>query len=416
MLLLLREYSGNSIGSPSQLVVLLTTDKPVTKEADEPKMVDVCNPNPTRLYLTLKQRNWKESLTCLKRSPHHARTWLRQQSRDGVADWKMLPLHAAVVFDAPLLLIKELVTMHPNALQEPDHEGKLPLHYAAIFSNKGQQDIMSHMLKYYPEAMWIKASCGRTAIEYSRNDELQTAERNRMRKILKLSENSTDDVHQENSSFGHSADNGIDEKENNRNVTNDVAGQKTSSDPHDDAHRDMAAGSNNSSQKEPETYKQQIQKAPMSVRAIQRRLMKKKTQMPNQAKRSCESPALDDKSNGDESNETVQDEESSFILKCSTDVEEVDQTGQRTVYLNFAACDEDDNDSLPEPRSSNETPGIVDILADLGKSEETPKKKTTKTDTTAKSNYSKKRITSVLQAASSMKSIKRQKVSGGKNP
>ena len=36
-MLLLREYSGNSIGSPSQLVVLLITDKPVTKEADEPK-------------------------------------------------------------------------------------------------------------------------------------------------------------------------------------------------------------------------------------------------------------------------------------------------------------------------------------------------------------------------------------------
>lgn len=323
----------------------------------------------------------------------------------------MLPLHAAVLFDAPLLLIKELVTMHPNALQEQDHEGKLPLHYAAIFSSKGQQDVMSHMLKYYPEAMWIKASCGRTAIEYSRNEELQAAERIRMRKILKLSENSTDDVYQENL-FGASADNGIDDKENERHVTNAVAGQKRS-DPAD-AHRDMTAGSK--SQKESETYKQQIQKATMSVRAIQRKLMKKKPQVPNQMKGSCESC---DTSNGGESNETVQDEESSFILKCSTDVEEVDQTGQRTVYLNFAACDEDtnDNDSLSEPRSSNETPGIVDILADLGNSEETPKKKTgkSKTDATAKHNYSKKRITSVLQAASSMKSIKRQKVSGSKN-
>ena len=106
------------------------------------------------------------------------------------------------------------------------------------------------------------------AIEYSRNEELQTAERIRMRKILKLNENSTDDIHQENS-FGDSTD--IDEKENERNVTNAVAGQKRS-DPAD-AHRDMTAGSK--SQKESETYKQRIQKATMSVRAIQRKLMKK---------------------------------------------------------------------------------------------------------------------------------------------
>ena len=383
---------------------------------DEPTeiMADVCNP--TRLYVFLEQRNWEESLACFRRSPHHARTWLRQQSTEGVTNWKMLPLHAAVAFGAPLLLIKELVTIHPNALQKPDHEGKLPLHYAAIFSTKGQQNVMTHMLKCYPEAMWIKASCGRTAIEYSRNHELQTAERIRMRK--KLSENSTDDVYQE-SSFEASADIDVDVKENERNGTNAVSsGQKSSSDPAD-ARREMAAVSNVSCQKESETCTQQIQKATISnARAIHRRLMKKKTQIPIQTKTTREFQAVDDKSSGGESNETDQDDEISCILKCSTDAEEVDQKGQRTVYLNFATCNEDTdaNDSSSEPRSTSihETLGIVDILADLGKGGDASKK-TSKTDATAKHNYSKKRIMTVLQAASSMKSIKRQKVYGGKN-
>lgn len=287
----------------------------------------------------------------------------------------MLPLHAAVMFGAPLHLIKELVITYPDALQKPDHEGKLPLHYAAIFSNKDQQDIMRHMLKYYPEGMWTKASCGRTAIEYARNDELQTTERIRMRK--RLNENSSDDArHKSSVNVSALLDIDIDEKENER---DGVYTEKN--------HRDIAVGSNISCQEEPERYEKRKATTP-NAHDGQQKSMKKKMQIPAQAKRSREFQPLNNKS----INESGQEEGSYCIPNCSADVEKVDQRGQRTVYLNFDGCNEDtdDDDSLSDPQNNSE---------DASKS---------KHDTDAAANYnsSKKRIMKV------MKSIKKwQKVS-----
>lgn len=365
---------------------------------DETKNVITDVSNPTQLFSFLQQRDWEEALTCLRRSPHQARTWVRHQSTSRVNNWSMLPLHAAVAYGAPLYLLKELATINPNALRKPDHEGKLPLHYAAIFSNTDQQDVMSHMMKCYPESMWIKALCGRTAIEYSRNDELQTMERIRMRK--KLSGNSTDDKDHENTlntmdTLDTLADIVVHEKENERKVMKAVSGQKRHRDP-SDAQGEISAGCNVSSQ-ESATCTKQIQKTTMS----NFKLSKKKMQFPIQTKRSRESQALDDKSNGDESEsiKTEQDEESSCLLDCSADVEEVDQSGRRTVYLNFAmgnedTDDDDDDDALPEPRDTSD------------------KEDASKSYATAYHNNSKNRIMRVLQTASSMKSFKRQKVSG----
>ena len=344
--------------------------------------------NPTRLFAFLEQRSWDEAQICFRRSPNHARTWLRQTSTSGETIWSMLPLHTAVAFGAPLHLIKELVTVYPDALQKTDHEGKIPLHYAAIFSNRDQQDIMSHMLKYYPEGMWTKASCGRTAIEYARNDELQTTESIRMRK--RLSGNSTDGAYHE-SSFNVSADVDIDtdEKENERNA---VYTQKS--------HRDIAIRSNISSQEESERYKRQKTNIP-NARATQQKLTTKKMHFPTQAKTDSDFQALNnDKSNGGERNESGLDESSSCILNCNANVEKVDQKGQRTVYLTFDDCNEDtddDNDSLSESRNTSE-----DVSNRTSKHD---------TDATTNDNNSKKRIMKVLQAASSsMKTFKRQRV------
>ena len=339
--------------------------------------------NPTRLFSFLKQGSWEK--LCFRRSPHLARTWIRQSSFSGETIWDMLPLHAAIAFGAPLHLITELVAVYPDALQKPDHEGKIPLHYAAIFSNRDQQDIMRHMLKYYPEGMWIKASCGRTAIEYARNDELQKTERIRMRK--QFSGNSTDDArHKSSFDVSARADIDIDEKENER------YGDYTQK-----SFRNIAIGSNISGHEESERYRNQ--KATISnAHDDQQNCMEKKMQFPTQTKRSHEFQPLNDKSNGSidaagkfgtsrgEINESSQEEGSSCILNCSADVEKVDQKVQRIVYLNFDDVNEDtddDDDSSSDPRHNSEDAS----------------KRTSKhdTDATATYNNSKKRIMKVLQ-------------------
>src|SRR6056300_1333659 len=101
--------------------------------------------NPLTLPLCIEQRNWTEASNLLKRSPQEAKTLYARNNT--------LPLHAAIAFGAPCYLIEELVSIHPDALRKADHEGKLPIHYAAIFSSKSEQrQVMSCMLKHYPES------------------------------------------------------------------------------------------------------------------------------------------------------------------------------------------------------------------------------------------------------------------------
>lgn len=133
--------------------------------------------NPLTLPLCIEQRNWTEASYLLKRSPQEAKILYARNNT--------LPLHAAIAFGAPYYLIEELVSIHPDALRKADHEGKLPIHYAAIFSSKSEQrQVMSCMLKHYPESMWIKDVFKRTAIVLARNAELQETESIRVRNDL----------------------------------------------------------------------------------------------------------------------------------------------------------------------------------------------------------------------------------------
>jgi ankyrin repeat protein len=155
---------------------------PYRGTSDVPKVVVVTDndkgSNPLTLPLCIEQRNWTEASNLLKRSPQEAKTLYAGTNN-------ILPLHAAIAFGAPYYLIEELVSIHPDALRKADHEGKLPIHYAAIFSSKSEQrQVMSCMLKHNPESMWVKDAFERTAIELARNVELQETESSRVRRCL----------------------------------------------------------------------------------------------------------------------------------------------------------------------------------------------------------------------------------------
>jgi hypothetical protein len=363
----------------------LFSDADYSIPADEPNEVITDASKPTRLFLFIEQRDWNEALVCLRKSPHQVTVWVRQQSSAKVTIWNMLPLHAAVAFGAPLRLIEKLVTVHPNALRKPDHDGKLPLHYAAIFSNRNRKGVMSYMLKHYPESIWIKDACGRTAIEFSCNDELQTSERIRMRK--KLSGNSDNE---DQPTLDTASNIGSDGKENEQDTKNIITMRHPT-----DAHGEIAAGSDVSQEGSKTTIS--------NVRAINRNLIKKKMPFQIKTKRSRETHALVDKPNFNESNETEQDEGVPCLLNCSAHVEEVDQSGRRTVYLNFALSNEDQDDddeskvSVPqntkEDVSKTSTSGIPAAAA-----------------AAAKHNTTKNKTMKVLQTAS-IRPKKRQKVS-----
>jgi myosin heavy subunit len=71
----------------------------------------------------------------------------------------MLPLHAAIIFNAPLTVIKGLLKVYPHATTYTDDQGMLPLHLA--FRSQSEEDIVLALLDVYPEAMERGDSKGR---------------------------------------------------------------------------------------------------------------------------------------------------------------------------------------------------------------------------------------------------------------
>ena len=307
----------------------------------------------SQLFVVLEQRDWKEALAYLRISPIQASTWERG----------MLPLHAAIAFGAPFDFIKKLVNINPNALQSIDHEGKLPLHYAAIFSNtdQKQKDIMSYMLKLNPESLWVQGSCGRTAVEYSRNDELQKVERIRVRRKLRGIESGYGD---REPSLDVLANIDICKKENNQNVQRTAAIEKIQNQINAHRHRESSAVSR-SNQKEHETQRKENHEP------------------------AHETQAAGDDPSGDECNKTNQDEEYVCNLNCDTKSEEVDQNGRRTVYLNFGLNNDGTNHSYDEESSYSDVDPV-----------EMP-------DCTTNHNTSMKTILEVIQSSSSLRLKKR---------
>lgn len=265
---------------------------------DEHKEVVADASKPTKLFRHLEQRDWGEASICLQKRPQEATVWVRKVSKSREISWTILPLHASIAFGAPFSLIEELVNVHPDSLRKLDHEGKLPLHYAAICSHADQKKVMCYMLKQYPESMWIKDfHVGRSAIEIVRNDELQKAERIRMRK--KLSGRNEDEYNEVRLDTVAKIE--IDEKEN-------------------------ATISNR--------------------RVVNRNLINKMLSFPIKTRKSDTSQALDDMSNIDDI-----EEEKSCRLICSANVEETNQLGRHTIYLNFALSNDSNENVVDESKS-----------------------------------------------------------------
>ena len=54
--------------------------------------------NPTVLYALVQKKLWKETIARAKCHPEEARSFILRREKDGRVRWRLLPLHAAIVF------------------------------------------------------------------------------------------------------------------------------------------------------------------------------------------------------------------------------------------------------------------------------------------------------------------------------
>jgi len=118
--------------------------------------------NPTVLYALVQKKLWKETIARAKKSPGEARAFICRGEKDGRVRWRLLPLHAAIVFKAPEDVVETLLTAFPKAAEAKDDQGMLPLHLA--FRNGASEAAVNLLLLAYPKSVDIPDRKGRVPL------------------------------------------------------------------------------------------------------------------------------------------------------------------------------------------------------------------------------------------------------------
>lgn len=114
--------------------------------------------NVTFLYEMLEASQWEKAIRRCKSHPHEVRTWIIRQNR-----WRLLPLHAAVIFQSPETVLLTIIKAFPAATSERDDQGMTALHLA--FRHQQEEHLIEKMLNEYPDAALTRDNQGRLPID-----------------------------------------------------------------------------------------------------------------------------------------------------------------------------------------------------------------------------------------------------------
>jgi len=148
------------------------------EERDQPPLVSLPSGNNlemicdydrsvTQLYEMLESSQWENACSRCQSHPEEVHTWIVRRDANGNARWKLLPLHAAVIFKAPLSLIEDLLRAHPIAAAKRDDQGILPLHLA--FRHKSNEAVIEKILHQYPGGVIIKDHRKRFPLDHGKD-------------------------------------------------------------------------------------------------------------------------------------------------------------------------------------------------------------------------------------------------------
>lgn len=164
-----RTTSNNSMSS--------VPDSPTSSRLSAAAAVLECDydQNPTILYQAIEAKQWDyaTSLFTNRGANKHnenevdeedaSATWVIRKESNGKLRWRLLPLHAAIIFGTPLKLIELLLADYPLAAQCKDDRGMLPLHLA--FRKQASWDVIDELLTTYPMAVFVSDRKGRTPLK-----------------------------------------------------------------------------------------------------------------------------------------------------------------------------------------------------------------------------------------------------------
>ena len=131
--------------------------------------------NVSALYELLESSQWDKARIRCRTNPKEVRTWIvrRDQQRNGKVRWKLLPLHAAVIFQAPTDVVASMLEAYPIAASKRDDQGMLPLHLA--FRHKQHEEtLLGLLLEQYPQGVTIMDRRDRLPLDHGKETHFST--------------------------------------------------------------------------------------------------------------------------------------------------------------------------------------------------------------------------------------------------
>ena len=154
----------------------LVPDSPSSSKLSATSAVLECDydTNPTVLYQAIEAKQWDYAISLFTNESNIAKidnkeekeasaTWVVRKESNGKLRWRLLPLHAAIIFGSPLKLVELLLADYPLAAQCKDDRGMLPLHLA--FRCQVSFDVIDELLTTYPLAVFVSERKGRIPLQ-----------------------------------------------------------------------------------------------------------------------------------------------------------------------------------------------------------------------------------------------------------
>lgn len=120
--------------------------------------------NVTTLYELLESSQWEQARLRCRTHPDEVQTWIVRRDATSTR-WKLLPLHAAVIFQAPAPVIESLLQEYPVAAGKRDDQGMLPLHLA--FRHKQEESMLELLLVNFPQAVMMRDRRDRLPVDHA---------------------------------------------------------------------------------------------------------------------------------------------------------------------------------------------------------------------------------------------------------
>jgi len=135
---------------------------------------EVNSDEPTQLFNLIEKQMWSEALKRCQEYPQEARIWMcRLRTVESTKtkpkkelNWRILPIHCAVVLHAPMDLIQELIFAYPEGVEQGDDKNMTPAHCA--FKIGLDPDITQVLVGSFPEALLLRDEDNHTPLDILR--------------------------------------------------------------------------------------------------------------------------------------------------------------------------------------------------------------------------------------------------------